>query len=150
MSKYILPQHRKAAPAPSLQSADLTSQVLFPQLGEAKQTSWTGKSFKQTIEELIAYEKLSEQEKAQQELRAKAMSGWHVLPKVNYEWLLNFNEKMIELNNGPIRDMDVYQPKNVVKVYLDDEDQELIPLEPESVVESESDSEDECNIGNKQ
>lgn len=150
MSKYILPHLRKAAPAPALQTADLTSQELFPQLGEAKQSSWTGKSFKQTIEELIAYEKLSEQEKAQQELRAKAMSGWHILPKVNYEWLLNFNEKMIELNNGPMKDVNVYQPNNVVKVYADDEDEcsDLTPLEPESAVESDSE-EDECNIGNK-
>lgn len=149
-TKYVLPHLRKAAPAPALEKKDLTSQELFPQLGEAKQTSWTGKSFKQTIEDLIAFEKLTEQEKAQQELRTKAMSGWHVLPKVNYEWLLNFNEKMIELNNGPMKDMDVYQSRNTtVKVYADDEDQEFIPLELDSAVESDSESEDTYNIGNK-
>jgi hypothetical protein len=151
-TKYVLPHLRKAAPAPTLETKDLTSQELFPQLGEAKQSTWTGKSFKQTIEDLIAYEKLSEQEKDQQELRAKAMSGWHVLPKVTHDWLLNFNEKMIVLNNGPMKDMDVYQSRNtVVKVYADDEDQELIPLEMDSAIESESEPEveDSYNIGNK-
>ena len=155
-TKYVLPQHRKAAPAPALELADLTNQVLFPQLSDAKQSTWTGKSFKQTIEDLIAYEKLSEQERAQQELRAKAMSGWHVLPKVTHEWLLNFNEKMIELNNGHLRDTDVYQSRNTtVKVYADDEDQDLIPFELDSANESESEAEveaeadDSYNIGNK-
>jgi len=151
-TKYVLPHLRKAAPAPALETKDLISQELFPQLGEAKQTTWTGKSFKQTIEDLIAFEKLTEQEKAQQDLRTKAMSGWHVLPKVNYEWLLNFNQKMIELNNGSLRDTDVYRPRTTtVKVYADDEDQEIIPLEMDLAVESESEPEvdDSYNIGNK-
>jgi len=145
-TKYVLPHLRKAAPAPALETKDLMSQDLFPQLGEAKQSSWTGKSFKQTIEDLIAYEKLTEQERTQQELRAKAMSGWHVLPKVTHEWLLNFNEKMIELN-GPMKDMDVYVPRNTtIKVYADSDDesvQEEIVQQIESESESESESDDE-------
>ena len=143
-TKYVLPHLRKAAPAPVLETADLTSQELFPQLGEAKQSTWTGKSFKQTIHDLIAYEKMTEQERAQQVVREKAMSGWHILPRVTHEWLLRFNEKMIALNSAPLNDMTVNR-NNVVKVYADDDNCSIMtPVEEfmdENMSEVESDDE---------
>jgi hypothetical protein len=143
-TKYVLPHLRKAAPAPALETADLTSQELFPQLGEAKQSTWTGKSFKQTIHDLIAYEKMTEQERAQQMMREKAMSGWHILPKFTHEWLLRFNEKMIALNSAPLKDTNFYRANIITKIYADDDNCSVMtPVEDfmnenESEVESES------------
>ena len=128
-TKYVLPQHRSAIVAPPLESTDLSSLELFPQLGEAKQSTWTGKSFKQTIDDLIAYEKLSEQEKNLKEMKATAMDGWHVLPNVPREWVIKFNEKILQDYKEPEIDTFVYQPNttaNVKVTYTSDDEYEYM------------------------
>jgi len=62
-----------------LSKEELDSEKLFPTLTTTSNTAWTGKTFKATIEALIASEKLTEQEKATQAEAQKAMEGWQRL-----------------------------------------------------------------------
>lgn len=80
---YVPPHQRKQVVAEAAKEGklNLTDKEAFPTLGGAAvKKSWGGeKTFKQTIDDLIAYEKLSEAEKREREEAARAMEGWEVL-----------------------------------------------------------------------
>ena len=79
-TKYIPPSLRKETV--STESLDASNKDLFPSLGKISGPSkiWgTKASYKTTIHNLIAYEKLTEQEKIAEAERAKSMEGWTVL-----------------------------------------------------------------------
>ncbi len=84
---YVPPHQRKQVAAKAAEAAlkdgklNLTDKEAFPALGGAAvKKSWGGeKTFKQTIDDLIAYERLSAAEKLEREEAARAMEGWEVL-----------------------------------------------------------------------
>jgi len=83
-TKYIPPSRRAEISSKEVntQSIDASDTTLFPSLGMNKVSSktWGSKaSYKTTIHNLIAYEKLTEQEKNVEAERAKTMEGWSVL-----------------------------------------------------------------------
>jgi len=91
--KYVAPAKRKVEQAAGLSQEELESQKLFPTLCEAGKAKWTGTTFKTTIENLIASEKLTAQEKKAKEEALKAMEGWVRLSlKLTKADCLRFNE----------------------------------------------------------
>jgi len=91
--KYVAPAKRVIEQAAGLSKEDLESQKLFPTLCEAGRTEWKGRTFKATIDNLIASEKLTAQEKKVKEEALKAMEGWVRLSlKLTKEDCLRFNE----------------------------------------------------------
>ena len=93
--KYVVPIKRaQEIKEKGLSQEELTNEKLFPILCEAGKTAWTGKTFKTTIYDLIASEKLSAQEKAAQEEARKAMEGWARLSlTLTKDDCIRFNEK---------------------------------------------------------
>jgi len=79
-AKYVPPAQRKAMPKVD-EPLNLTSAVQFPTLGgSTTKSSWSGeKSFKEKIDDLIAFEQLSEIEKQERLEEAKKMEGFSVL-----------------------------------------------------------------------
>lgn len=80
---YVPPHLRKQVAAEALKEGkiNLTDKNAFPTLGGLTvKKMWSGeKNFKQVIDDLIAYEKLSAAEKLEREEAARAMEGWDVL-----------------------------------------------------------------------
>jgi len=83
---YVPPHQRRltaqkdAAEALKEGKINLTDKNDFPTLGATVKKTWSGeKNFKQVIDDLIAYEKLSAAEKLEREEAARAMEGWDVL-----------------------------------------------------------------------
>jgi hypothetical protein len=91
--KYVAPAKRVVEQAAGLSKDELESEKLFPTLCEAGRTTWTGRTFKTTIDNLIASEKLTAQEKKLKEEALKAMEGWVRLSlKLTKADCLRFNE----------------------------------------------------------
>ena len=91
--KYVAPAKRVIEQAVGLSKEELESKKLFPTLCEAGRTEWKGRTFKATIDNLIASEKLTAQEKKVKEEARKAMEGWVRLSlKLTKEDCLRFNE----------------------------------------------------------
>jgi hypothetical protein len=131
MSVYIRPQIRKKQEE---EHPDVTNVTSFPTLGNPGERVWDKgkKSFKATIDSLIAFEKLSEQEKAARAEEQRVMEGWHVLKlPMTCERLIAFNE-------------------NIYKDVADENDYYCAPIIVEEAEENESvvseDTFDEANI----
>ena len=81
---YVPPAKRQEAPKiADLSVTEMNDTKLFPTLKEGPKAvnKWNGsKTFKQTIDNLIATEKMSEQEKAAAEERRQANAGWVRFP----------------------------------------------------------------------
>ena len=83
-TKYVPPSQRKEQQKKDAEDGkiDMNSAELFPTLGAkvAKTATAAGnKSFKQKIDDLIAFEQLSEMEKQEREEEARKMEGFVVL-----------------------------------------------------------------------
>ena len=93
---YLPPAKRKQEIKENgLSQEELNSENLFPTLCETGKAQWTGKTFKATIDDLIALEKLTAHEKAAQEEARKAMEGWARLSlNLTKEDYIRFNEKI--------------------------------------------------------
>lgn len=75
--KYVAPiKRQQEIKELGLSKEELNSEKLFPTLTTTSNTPWQGKTFKATIDALIASEKLTEQEKAARMEAQKAMEGW--------------------------------------------------------------------------
>lgn len=100
---YVPPAKRKEVPkAADLSMEELNDAKLFPTLkeGPTLQSKWNkqGPSFKQTIDNLIAAEKMSEQEKAAAEERRQANDGWIRFPaKPTHEMYKRYIRNMEKL-----------------------------------------------------
>ena len=86
VAKYIPPSQRKEQQKKDAEEGkiDMNSNELFPTLGgtriaSAQKTATGDKSFKQKIDDLIAFEQLSEQERQDREEEARKMEGYVVL-----------------------------------------------------------------------
>jgi hypothetical protein len=117
--KYVAPAKRVLEQAAGLTQEELDSQKLFPTLCEAGKAKWAGTTFKKTIENLIASEKLTAQEKKAKEEALKAMEGWVRLSlKLTKDDCLRFNEltektaQLAKLMEDPW----YYNPQNVQSI----------------------------------
>ena len=104
---YLPPSKRKEIiNEQGVSQEDLTNENLFPSLCEGEKSTWKGKSFKTTIDKLIASEKLSEQEKILAEEEKRKKKEWtHLSLNITNEFVNRFNtmieerEKVIKLMN---------------------------------------------------
>ena len=96
---YVAPAKRKQEiKEKGLSQDELNDEKLFPTLCAANSASWQGKTFKSTIESLIASEKLTQQEKIAREEARKLEEGWaRVSLNLKRGDITRFNE-MIETN----------------------------------------------------
>ena len=125
--KYVAPIKRKQEiKEMGLSIEELNSEKLFPTLTTTSNTAWSGKTFKATIEALIASEKLTEQEKAAQAEAQKAMEGWQRLPlRLTKADCIRFNE-MTEMNARHAKMMQdpwYYKPTPITYMKYDDDDE---------------------------
>jgi hypothetical protein len=114
--KAYVPLHLRKAPVVVPEKQDFTSDSAFPTLGNAKPKQVINappkKSFKVAIDELIAFEKLSEQERNKYLQRQKAMNGYVLLSlRIDKEWLIRFNERYIT----SVPENNHYVPSNKIK-----------------------------------
>lgn len=97
-NRYIPPSLRTQTIAE--ESFDATSTNAFPTLGTvpSQTKTWGNKtSFKKTIDNLIAYEKLTEQEKFAEAERVKIMEGWNVRSlSLTKERMADYHDKIME------------------------------------------------------
>ena len=138
MSKlYIRPQLRKKQEA---ENPDFNSDHAFPTLGVSIVKAWNTdkKSFKQKIEDLIAFEKMTEHEKELRAEEKKAMEGWEVLKlPMTRERLIAFNEKILT----EVEEDDFYLAP--ITVQEDDNESVVSELISESIVSEVSSEEEE-------
>ncbi len=103
---YVPPHMRakaaaEAAEAEKKKPIDIKNVAMFPSLGGARapstpKTSWDGPvSFKEKIDELIAYEARTEQEKEAAEEARRALEGFVSLPlKITPEFIKKYNDTL--------------------------------------------------------
>ena len=126
--KYVAPAKRKVEHETNgLSQQELESEKLFPTLCEAGRTKWTGTTFKTTIDNLIASEKLTAQEKKAKEEALKAMEGWVRLSlKLTKADCLRFNE-LTERTARLAKEMEdpwYYNPQTAYKYTVNTESDE--------------------------
>lgn len=142
--KAYVPLHLRKAPVVVPEKQDFTSDSAFPTLGNAKPKQVINtppkKSFKVAIDELIAFEKLSEQERNKYLQRQKAMNGYVLLSlRIDKEWLIRFNERYITA--APENNQ--YVPSNKIKPQpVEDSDNESVL---ESIPEDNPDESDDAS-----
>jgi hypothetical protein len=101
---YVPPAKRQASPPPvkDLSTTELNDTKLFPSLKEGPTVSskWIGTTFKEKIDNLIASEKMSEQEKAANEEQRRINEGWVRFPsKPTEEMYLRYKITMRKIKN---------------------------------------------------
>jgi hypothetical protein len=136
---YIPPSKRKEIiNEQGVSQEDLNDQNLFPSLCEGGKDVWKGKSFKATIDTLIASEKLSEQEKIIREEKKKEMRRLTRLSlNITPEFIIRFNN-MIEERERVIKLMNEFwiaMPTQIYKTKKSDEVDSLQPSIDEDIFE---------------
>jgi hypothetical protein len=135
MSKYVAPFARKKQEA---ESPDLTNANHFPSLSKVNEKKWdpTKNSFKNTVNKLIEYERLSEQERIARKEALKAMSGWHAISlKFTVERWIAFNERLLQQQEN---DYDGYVTNTNLTFDVDDNLTVISEIPDISDVESET------------
>lgn len=128
---YIPPSKRKEIiNEQGVSQEDLNNQNLFPSLCEGGKDVWKGKSFKATIDTLIASEKLSEQEKIIREEKKKQMRRLTRLSlNITPEFIIRFNN-MIEERERVIKLMNEFWIAMPTQIYKTNKSDEVDSLQP--------------------
>ena len=128
---YIPPSKRKEIiNEQGVSQEDLNNQNLFPSLCEGGKDVWKGKSFKATIDTLIASEKLSEQEKIIREEKKKEMRRLTRLSlNITPEFIIRFNN-MIEERERVIKLMNEFWIAMPTQIYKTNKSDEVDSLQP--------------------
>jgi hypothetical protein len=128
---YIPPSKRKEIiNEQGFSQEDLNNQNLFPSLCEGGKDVWKGKSFKATIDTLIASEKLSEQEKIIREEKKKEMRRLTRLSlNITPEFIIRFNN-MIEERERVIKLMNEFWIAMPTQIYKTNKSDEVDSLQP--------------------
>jgi hypothetical protein len=147
MKKYIAPIKRKQLiQEEGLSKEELTSEKMFPTLCTTSNTPWQQKTFKATIDALIASEKLTAQEKAARMEAKKAMEGWVRLSlNLSKEDCIRFNT-MTETNARIAKEMEdpwYYKPgsNTIYKSYDKEDDSVSIQSEHGDIYDTYDDEE---------
>jgi len=157
---YVPPAKRQSSPPPpaDLSTSELNDTKLFPTLKEGPKpvSKWSGTTFKQTIDNLIASEKMSEQEKAEAEEIRRKNDGWVRFPsKPTPEMYRRYEANMQKIKNDAAnQELMAYGYYSFGTYYIegvphygpsyiecdDDDDYNFCP-EPETPSEASSDTE---------
>ena len=140
-TKYVPPSMRKQVVPQEV--FDASNKIAFPSLGSntVEVKKWGVKtSFKKTIDNLIAYEKLTEQEKRAEAELAKTMEGWSILP------LEMTTERMIELHNRNMeREVELRKAYEDGGFYIYIPEMEIPPQTGKAEVSDDETSEEETD-----
>jgi hypothetical protein len=140
MSKYVAPFARKKQ---EVEVPDLTNANHFPSLSKVNEKKWdpAKNSFKETIDKMIQYEKLSEQERIARKEALTAMSGWYTISlKFTSEKLIAFNERLIQQQEN---ESDGYVTNTNLTFDIDDNLTVISEIPDISDVESQTETENE-------
>jgi len=149
-SKYVLPHLRKAEELS--RPPDVENIKEFPSLGSIKKPgggAWGNKnSFKDTIVNLIEYEKLSEQEKKVREQQEKELDGWYEVPRFtreSQERMFNIIELQIKEEEKRFQEGGFYFP-SVPEIVEEETLKKKIVVKPVVYVDEEYyEEEEDCN-----
>jgi hypothetical protein len=99
MKSYVPPAKRATKAEVKDVNINVNDEKEFPTMGAVVHKKWEGKSFKQKIEDLIAFDKISAAERKAAKDAKDAMLGWHTLtlPKTHADFE-KIHDRIIQFN----------------------------------------------------